>query len=118
MKYRRGIALMIASVFTCALTPINFGNKNVQATEIYTKYDKRSTKVENKYDIEEKVLKVKQFEDCTVVLTKMALYFIKDGKAKKYDFSKNEILCSTNIQRDGRYVYVSPYKKKWNNMKY
>ncbi|KLU74802.1 Ig-like domain-containing protein [Clostridium botulinum] len=111
MKYRRGIALMIASVFTCALTPINFGNKNVQATEIYTKYDKRSTKVENKYDIEEKVLKVKQFEDCTVVLTKMALYFIKDGKAKKYDFSKNEILCSTNIQRDGRYVYVSPYKK-------
>src|SRR3712207_6358150 len=107
MKNRRRIALIIASVITFTLIPINFTNKNVQATEFYTKYDKSSTKVQNKYDIKEKVLKVKQLEDYTVILTKMALYFIKDGKVKKYDFSKNEILSSTNIQGDDRYIYVS-----------
>ncbi|KGN04341.1 hypothetical protein Z961_03330 [Clostridium haemolyticum NCTC 8350] len=111
MKNRRRIALIIASLVTFTLTPINFINKNVQATEFYTKYDKSSTKVQNKYDIKEKVLKVKQFENSTVILTKMALYFIKDGKVKKYDFSKNEILSSTNIHKDDRYICVSPYKK-------
>jgi hypothetical protein len=89
---------------------MGFLSKEVQAIEDYKKYDSSSTKIANKYNIEGKILKLKQYEDYTLALTGDSLYFIQDGKAKKYNLGKIDIFPSTNIERSGKYIYLTPYR--------
>ncbi|QGU95753.1 hypothetical protein GOM49_12210 [Clostridium bovifaecis] len=111
MKIKKIISLLVVYLYLFTFLPIGFLVEKVQALEGYGKYDSDSTIIENKYDIKEDILKVKQYEDYSVVLTGQALYFIQDGKAKKYDLGKVDIFPNTNIERQGKYIYLSPYRK-------
>ncbi|WP_085829496.1 Ig-like domain-containing protein [Clostridium massiliodielmoense] len=111
MKYTKGIARFVASLFIFSLIPMNFLINNVQALESYKNYDKSSTKIENKYKINEKILKVQQNEDFTIALSESSLYLIKDGNCKKYDLGETKILSNTNILKCYKYVYLTPCKQ-------
>ncbi|MFU0825268.1 Ig-like domain-containing protein [Clostridium sp.] len=110
MKNKRIIGLVLVYFFILTLLPMGFLSKEVQAIEDYKKYDSSSTKIANKYNIEGKILKLKQYEDYTLALTGDSLYFIQDGKAKKYNLGKIDIFPSTNIERSGKYIYLTPYR--------
>ncbi|WP_242846186.1 hypothetical protein [Clostridium novyi] len=111
MKYRNGVTSFVASLFIFSLIPINFSNTNAQALEGYKDYDKSSTKIENKYKINEKILKVEQNEDFTMALSESNLYLIKDGNCKKYDLGEIKILSNTNILKCDKYIYLTPCKE-------
>lgn len=108
MKNKRIISLALVYFFILTLLPMGFLSKEVQAIEDYKKYDSSSTKIANKYNIEGKIFKIKQYDDYTLVLTEDSLYFIQDGKAKKYNLGKVDIFPSTSIGISGKYIYLTP----------
>ena len=112
MKYNKCVTSFMASLFIFSLIPINFSNTNVQALEGYKDYDKSSTKIENKYKINEKILKIEQIKDFTMALSESSLYLIKDGNCKKYDLGEIKILSDTNILKCDKYIYLTPCKEE------
>lgn len=111
MKKKKIIAMGIIYFFIFTLIPVGFLSERVQAVESFKKYDSNSTEIGNKYDVKENILKVKQYDDFTLAVTKDYLYFIEKGSVKKYDLSKVEILSETNIERRGKYIYLYPCKQ-------
>lgn len=111
MKFRKSLSIILVYVFIFTLLPVSFMVEKVHALENYLKYDKESTRITNKYNIKEDILKVEQYSDYTLALTKEALYFIESGQAKKYDLGKIKIFSDTSIKRNGNYIYLTPYGK-------
>lgn len=116
MNHKKISQFMIMSILAIMLLQIGLVKQNIQAAEkggssktSYEIYNEEKTKMQNKYNIEGEILKVKQYSDYTLVLSKKALYFIQNGKVKKYDLKDKELFSNTKIERMDNYIYISPY---------
>ncbi|MCY6370894.1 Ig-like domain-containing protein [Clostridium ganghwense] len=111
MNNKKIISSLLIYFFIVTLLPVGFLVESVQAAEGYETYNEEKTSIQNKYDIDGEILQVKQYDDYSLALTGDALYFIENGKAKKYDLGKMDIFPSTKINRNGKYIYLTPYRR-------
>lgn len=110
MKVKNILCKLIIYLLILNLLPVGFLSQSVKADEMrnqYEQYNRSSTRINNKYDIEGKIINVKQFENAAVVLTKNGLYSIKNGKSSKIELS--DVSYVSHIKMKDNEIYLTPY---------
>lgn len=114
MRIKNIICPIFIYIFILTILPISFFTESIEAhnkednfQNLYNQYSKNNTWKKNKYNIEGKIINIKQSHNSSTVLTEKGLYFIKNGQATKYDL--NNVSYNSHIRTKGNDIYFTPY---------